>query len=323
MPATAPLAGDVHVNKPLTNFAQRFLQNAATFIGTRAFPNVPVAKQSDLYYVFDKEDFMRDEAEERADGTESAGGSFSLSTDPYFCRVWAFHKDLSDRQRDNQDDQVKLEQSATAFVMGKMLLKREVQFVQKLFTAAVWNAHTPVNVDWSDAASGPIKDIRDGKRAVQLATGLRPNRMLIGRTGYDTLLENDEILGRVMGGATTAVAAAVQKQLLTQLLELDEILIMDSIINQGVKGGATQTKAFIGTDDALLYYAPMSLGAEEPTAGVQFSWNGFRGATDNGARMKKFRMENIESDRIEAQMAFDYKCTSPELGIFFTSVSTA
>ena len=323
MPASSPLAGDVHVNVPLTNFAQRFLQAADTFIGLRAFPNLPVAKQSDLYYTFDRNDFLRDEAELRADGTESAGGGFTMGTDPYFCHVYAFHKDVTDRQRANADAQVKLDQSATSYVMGKMLIKRERVFVDSLFTSAVWNYYTPQNVDWSNATSTPIADIRTAKRAIQQETGYRPNRMLIGRTGYDTLMDNDEILSRIIGGATAAMPAHVKKQHLTELLELEEILVMDSIVNTGKKGDADQTKSFIGSDDALLYYAPMTIGAEEPTAGMQFSWSGYMGATDSGTRMKKFRKESIESDRVEAQMAFAYKRTSAELGYFFTTVSAA
>jgi len=322
MPATAPLAGDVHVNVPLTNFAQRYLQAASNFVGLRAFPNLPVSKQSDLYFVFDKESFLTDDAEERADGTESVGGSFGLSQDPYYARVYAFHKKVTDRQRANADSQIKLEQSASNFVVQKMLIKRERVFVDKMFTAGVWNFHSVVNTDWSVETASPIEEIRTQKREVQLATGYRPNRMLIGRTGFDTLMDNDEILSRIIGGSTTAMPAHVKKQHLTELLELDEILVMDSVVSTLNAAKTENEHKFIGSDDALLYYAPMTLDAEEPTAGIQFSWTGFMGATDNGMRIKKFRKESVESDIVEAQMAFDYKRTSAELGVFFSSVSS-
>ena len=67
---TNPTAGDVHVNTPLTNFSEKWLQDQVAFIGLNAMPNLPVAKQSELYYEFSREDFFRDEAQERADGTE-------------------------------------------------------------------------------------------------------------------------------------------------------------------------------------------------------------------------------------------------------------
>ena len=317
---TNPTAGDVHVNTPLTNFSQRYGQSASVFIAQRAMPNLTVSKQSDLYYVFNRADFLRDEAQLRADGTESAGGGFRLSTDTYFANVYAWHKDVTDRQRANADNQVALDQSATSWVTQKLLIKREILFQQAFFAASVWATDVTPTTLWDAASSDPIDDIRTGKRVVQLNTGFRPNRMLIGRTCYDALLDNDAILDRITGGATTAIPALVMKQKLTELLELDEILIMDAIYNSA-KIDKTDpdvaTYNFVGDKDALLYYAPATVSLDEPTAGVQFSWNGYLGATSSGQRISRFRADLRQADRIEGEMAFDYKVTGTELGYFF------
>jgi hypothetical protein len=318
---TNPTAGDVHVNTPLTNFSQMYMQSQDAFIAQRAMPNMSVSKQSDLYYEFDRDDFLRDEAEERADGTESAGGSFSLSTNPYYARVYAYHKDVTDRQRANQDAQVKLEESATRFVASKLLLRREKIFAATYFVPGVWS--TDLNRDWSAAVQDPVVDVRTGKRTIQEATGYRPNKMILGRTAYDTLLDNDAILSRITGGSNRDIPAQVMKTLLAQLFELDEIFVMDAIQTTSVKGAATPVRSFIGGDNALLYYAPSVLALEEPTAGAQFSWTGLTGNTDLGTRIKRFRMEQNEADRVEGQMAVDYKVTAPDLGYMFTSVSAA
>lgn len=317
---TNPTAGDVHVNTPLTNFSQRYGQKDSVFIAQRAMPNLPVAKQSDLYYVFNRGDFLRDEATQRADGTESAGGGFRLSTDAYFARVWAFHKDVTDRQRQNQDVQVKLDESATSWVTQKLLIRREILFQEAFFAAGIWGTDFTPSPKWDAASSDPIVDMRDGKRAVQLRTGFRPNRLMIGRDAYDALLDNDGILDRIVGGATTNVPALVMKQRLTELLELDEILVMDSIFNTSPIDKSDPdlaTYEFIGTKNALLYYAPRAVTLDEPTAGVQFSWNGYLGATTSGQRILRIRAPLLLADRIEGEMAFDYKVTGPDLGYFF------
>lgn len=324
---TNPTAGDLHVNRPLTNFSQKFLQSQESFVALNAMPNAPVSKQSDLYYVFSREDFYRDEAQERADGTESAGSGFTLSTSPYFARVYAFHKDVTDRQRANQDDVIRLDNSATQFVTHKLLIRREILFRDTFFTTGIWATDvTGVSgapgggqfQGWNEAASDPIVDVRTGIQTVQAATGFRPNKMLIGRRAYNALLDNDAILARITGGATTSVPAMVMRQLIAQLFELDAIFVMDAVVNSGQKGAAESTD-FIGADNALLYYAPDAAGLEEPTAGIQFSWTGFMGATPNGMRIKRFRMESREADRIEGQMGFDYKVVAPELGYFFSN----
>jgi hypothetical protein len=79
-----PTAGDVHVNTPLTNISIAYIQDAANFVAARVFPNIPVAKQSDRYYTYDRGEFNRDEMEERAPGTESAGGSYTLDNTPTY-----------------------------------------------------------------------------------------------------------------------------------------------------------------------------------------------------------------------------------------------
>lgn len=328
MPTTIlnPTAGDVHVNRPLTNFSQKWLQDADAFVAMTAIPNLPVAMQSDLYYVFDRGDFYRDEADERADGAESQGGSFNLSTDPYFARVYAFHKDVSDRQRANQDAAVQLDQSATQYVTHKMLIRRERVFQSNIFAGNIWFNGTAAavageNVNWTGGADDPISGIRTAIRAVHQLTGYRPNKMVIGRQGYDTLLDNDEILSRITGGSTTAQPAMVMRQLLAALFELEEIYVMDSVFNNAVEG-ATDSAAFIGGDNALVYYAPDAVSLEEPTAAVQFSWTGMLGNTESGLRIRRFRMEARQSDRIEGDMSFDMKVVSAEMGYFFTSVST-
>ena len=330
MPTTIlnPTAGDVHVNRPLTNFSQKWLQDDDAFVAMDAVPNLPVSNQSDLYYVFDRGDFYRDEAQERADGAESQGGSFNLSTDPYFARVYAFHKDVSDRQRANQDPGVQLDQSATQYVTHKMLIRRERVFQANVFAGSIWFNGTSAAVageaaKWTPGGTptDPISQIRGAIRSVHQLTGYRANKMTIGRQGYDTLLDNDEILSRITGGSTTAQPARVMRQLLAALFELDEIHVMDSVYNSAVEG-ATDSASFIGGDNALVYYAPLSVSLEEPAAAVQFSWTGLLGNTANGMRIKRFRMEARESDRIEGQMSFDMKVVSPEMGFFFVDVST-
>lgn len=322
-----PAAGDVHVNRPLTNFSQMYMQSQDAFVGLNAFPNLPVDKQSDLYYVFNQDDFYRDEAQERADATESAGSGFTLSTTPYFAKVYAFHKDVTDRQRANQDDPIQLDQSATRYVTLKLMIRRERVFTAQYFATGLWGtdfagvASAPSGnqfIQWDQSASDPISDVRKALQTVQKNTGYRPNKMLIARTVYDALVDNDAVLARINGGATVDVPAKVLKGLLAALFELDQIFIMDSVVNTA-NIGATAVTGFVAGKNCLVYYAPDTVGLEEPTAGVQFSWKGLMGSTPNGMRIKRFREERLEADRVEGQMSMDYKLTGKPLGYFFSA----
>lgn len=324
-----PTPGDVHVNTPLTNISIAMMQSAAAFIGTRAFPNIPVSKQSDAYYTYDRGYFNRDEMAERADATESQGSGYDVNADGvYFCKVYAFHKDVSDRMRANADAALSPDREATAFVTQKALIKRERLFADAYFKAGVWaqqrTGHATTedgtnSVYWSDAASDPIQRVRGAKRAILQSTGFIPNKLVLGRAVYDTLLDHPDIIDRLKYGQTQGAPAMANKQSLATLFEVDEILVSDAIVNTG-KEGAANAHSFILGNHALLCYAPATPGLMTPSAGYTFSWNGYMGAGAEGTRIKQFRMEQLEADRVEIQMATVCKLVSNELGYFWNNI---
>lgn len=336
---TQPSRSDVHVNRPLTNISIAFVQSADNFVAARVFPNVPVSKKSDVYFEYDRGEFNRDEMKERAPGTESAGGTYEIGNDTYFARTRAYHRDVPDEVRDNADNPINLDREATIFVTTKALIKREVTWVAQYFQAgdpgdtwtfdvdgaaaasAAFDPTDPANNDkvfWDDAASTPIEDVRQGKRFVLESTGFMPNTLTIGRAVFDTLLDHPDIVGRLDRGQTTG-PAIVQRESLAALFELDRVLVMDAVQNTAAQG-ATAVHAFIGGKHALLSYAPAQPGIMTPSAGYTFSWTGRVGSGNDGLRIKRFRMDQLESDRVEIDMSYDQKKISADLGYFFGDI---
>lgn len=337
MPFIQPGRGDVHVDRPLTNLSLAFTQDEASFVADKVFQNIPVTNRSDEYYTYDRGEFNRDEMEQRAPGAQTAGGGYTIGTDNYSAKVWGFHKDIHDQVRNNSDPAISLEREATEYVTRKALIKREVLWTGNYFTAGDPGDTWTFDVDgdgtpsgaafdptdsannqkqfWNVASSTPIEDVREGKRFVQSSTGFRPNIMTCSRAVFDALLDHPDIVGRLDRGQTTG-NAQVTRDSLAALFELDEILVMDAIQNTGAKGLAN-VHSFIGGDNALLSYRPASPGLMTPAAGYTFSWTGHLGATANGGRIKRFRMEPESSDRVEIEMAFDQKLVSADLGYFF------
>ena len=56
-----PTSGDVHVNRPLTNISIAYMQDPKGFVADQIFPNIPVLKQSDRYWRYDRGDFNRNQ----------------------------------------------------------------------------------------------------------------------------------------------------------------------------------------------------------------------------------------------------------------------
>jgi len=326
-----PTRGDVHVNAPLTNISIAYIQNSRNFIADRMFPNIPVSKQSDRYYTYDRGDFNRDEMKQRAPGTESAGGGYALDSTPtYYCPVWAYHKDVDDQVRANSDSVLSPDRDATIFVSQKALIRRERSFAANALAAGVWtNELTGVNSDvtagsefliWNDANSDPITDIRTAIRTVLEQTGFEPNKLALGKTVYDALVDHPDIIDRVKYGQTPGAPAEVNASTLAQLFDLSEVLVSKAIHNSAAKN-ATESSAFISGNHALLAYVAPNPGIMVPSAGYTFSWNGWMGASNMGHRIKRFRMEHLESDRIEAQMAFDHNIVAADCGYFFENAA--
>lgn len=324
-----PTPGDVHVNAPLTNISIAFLQNANDFVATKLFPNIPVSKQADRYYVYNRGDFNRDEMEQRAPGTESAGSGYSLDNTPtYFANRFSIHKDIPDEVRANADAVLNPDREATAFVTHKALIKREKLFVANYFTTGKWGtdvtgvASSPSagqTLQWDNANSDPIKVIRDAKRAIRQSTGYEPNKLTVGRAVFDALLDHPDIIDRIKYGQTAGAPAQANKETLAKLLEIDEILVMNAIENTA-KEGQNAAHSFIGGKNALLTHSATAPGLMTPSAGYTFSWTGLLGAGGEGNRIRSFRLEQLGVDRVEIDMCFDQKLVAADLGYFFASI---
>jgi hypothetical protein len=324
-----PTPGDVHVNAPLTNISIAYLQNAANFVASRVFPNIPVSKQSDRYYTYERGDFNRDEMKERAPSTESAGGGYSIDNTPtYYCTQYSFHKDVPDAVRANADAALNPDREATAFVTQKGLIKREKLFAARYFAGSIWTnekngvSGTPgagESKHWNDAASTPIENVRAMKTAILQSTGFEPNKLVLGRAVYDALVDHPDIVDRVKYGQTNGGPAQASRQVLASLFEIDEILVMNAIENTA-KEGQTAAHSFIGGKHALLCYATPAPGLMTPTAGYTFSWAGLMGSGNEGNRIRSFRMEQLQSDRVEIDMSFDLKLVAADLGGFFDGI---
>lgn len=325
----APGRGDVHVDGPLTQIAIAFAQNPEVFIADRAFPVLPVSKQTDSYFTIPRGEWFRDQMKKRAPGALSAERTHDVSTDTYQCDVWALHEMLADQVRANYDAPLQADREMTEGLTQAGMIRKEREWVSNYFVTGVWT-NEDVGVDsaspvagtsvgrWDRADSTPIEDVRMAKRTVQASTGFRPNKLILGREVFDALLDHPDIVGRLDRGQSSG-PAIVMRQNLAALFELDEVLIMDSVFNSATEGAADSI-GFIGGKHALLVYAAPSPGLYVPSAGYTFSWTGLMGSGALGMRMKRIRDEKRESDMIEIQMAFDQKLVQADLGYFLLTV---
>lgn len=319
-----PNRSDIHIDKALTNMSVKYFQDTAGFVADKVFPVVPVAKQSDRYFTYLKEDWFRDDARERAMGAESAGGDYDIDNTPtYFCKKYAFHKDVFEEDRVNADSPLQPDADATEFVVDKILLNRENNWAKTYFKSDVWaqdNAGKAYSsgitggIYWDDYDhSDPISDIANMSTAMAEVTGKRPNTLTLGRRVYDALRQHPDILDRIKFTQRGVVTA----ELLASLFDVERILIANSIQNTAKKGQAASMEFTLG-NNALLTYAPSAAGLKKASAGYIFSWTGLMGSNAMGGRINRFALPQlgIGTERIECEVAYDMKVVAADMGAF-------
>lgn len=333
MPMLTP--SQVHVDVPLTNLTVAYLQDTSGFIADRVFPNVPVSKQTDKYYIYDRENFNRSgNVKPLAPRARPERVGMSLSQDSYAIEVRALATDFDFQTLANEDTALDIRAAQSRMLTMQMVIDREKRWADTYFAAGIWaTEYTGVSGSpsagevrqWDDYTnSTPIIDVTNAKRAAQLASGgFRPNIMVVTRDVRDFLVHHPNILARLNGGATVSDTALVTDAKLAEIFEVSQFLVSDAIENTGADGLA-ESNAFINTKKAALYYAPPAPGLMVPAAGYNFTWSTLDNSSGYGVEIRSYTGEYLAiegiAEELHAVMAYDMKVVGNEMGVFFADI---
>lgn len=322
-----PKMQNAHIDRAMTNVSVAYLQDASAFIADKVFPIVPVKRQSDVFYVYNKGDFMRDEAQVRSGASESAGSDYGVEASaPYFCRKYSFHKDVTPEERANYDEPLNADTDATEFVSQKMLIKREVAWASAFFKAGVWgkeitgvaaDASDGQTLQWNLPTSNPIKDVTEAGVNMAGETSYKPNTLVLSPYAFNALKNHEDILDRIK----YTQKGIVTTDLLATLFEVDKVLVAWAVVNSATKG-ADDKVGFIMGKHALLCYSNPRPALRKPSAGYIFAWTGLEGSGAYGNRIVRLPMDmlGLGTERVEGEIAFDAKKICGDLGVFFKDI---
>jgi hypothetical protein len=314
-----------HIDTVLSNISIAWMQSSDNFIADKVFPRIPVEKQSAIYFKYDQDAWLRDEAQLRADSTESAGSGYTVSKDTYSASVWAFHKDVGDQVIQNATSPLMPIRDATNYVASRLMLKQEVDFAGKYFKSGVWGTDVagvnsgPTGVQvirWDQyTTSTPLVDIEIWKEYIASVTGFQPNILVLGKQVFNALKNHPTIIDRIKYTSRDIPTNV----LLASLFDIEQVLVAKSLVNTA-KEGQTKSISYNFSKGALLVYSNPNPGLQTPSAGYTFVWNGVSQGSGLSVGTKQFRIEERETTRIESQMAWDNKVVAPELGVFASAV---
>ena len=324
----------VHINQPLTNISVAYAQTAG-FVADRVFPVVPVEKQTDLYYIFDRDQYNRiGHVQERAPRTRAPVIGMKFSTDSYTAKVYSLGADIDIQTASNADAALQLKQTQTEILTQNLLIDREVKWANTFFKAGVWGTeYTGVSAapsgnqfrQWSDYVnSTPINDITTAMRVMQLKSGgYKPNTLIVGKEVRDILVNHPTILARLNGGSTVSNPALITDAKIAEILGVQRFLVMEAVYNTSPEGIA-ESNSFIGGKFALLLYVPPAAGMRTPSAGYTFAWDGLQGGSGYGFNVKTYSGDWLQAEGIaelmEVNMAYAHKVTGADLGFFMNTI---
>ena len=334
MPMLTP--NQVHVDEALTNLTVAYLQDESAFIAGRVFPNVPVSKQTDFYYIYNREDFNRaGQVKVLAPRTRPERVGMSLSTDSYQIKVRGLSTDFDFQTLANEDTALNIRADGARMLTHQMMIDRETNWVNNYFSTGIWTTEYDGVASTSPGAgqvthwddydnSTPIIDVTTAKRTAMLASGgFKPNVMVVTRDVRDTLVNHPNILARLVGGATVTDTALVTDSKLAEIFEVQEFLVADAMHNVAAEGAAEDTR-FIATKRAALYYRPRSPGLRVPAAGYNFTWADLDNSSGYGIEIRSYTDDALAregiAEELHAIMAYDQKVVGAEMGVYFNTI---
>lgn len=326
MPFLTP--GDMHVNRELTTVMIAYQQTEDNFVADKVFPNIPVDKPTDFYNKMGRRSFLQTNMQKRAPRTETPGVDWNFTRDVFATEVWGLHHDVEDQMRSSADESWNLDKTGTELITQQALIRREKEWFNTFFKTGVWTrdntgvAAGPTGnqfLQFDQAASSPIKTFRALRRRFHKRTGKMPNFAVLGPDVWDTMIDHPEFIERIK---YTQNSIKLSEALVAAAIDIDNVYIAGAVEATSAVDELTAdpvpTTNYIGApNDMLVGYAAPRPSRETPSAGYTFSWKGYLGASAFGGRIKKFRMEALAADRIEIEMAYDYKAVATELAEFY------
>jgi hypothetical protein len=304
-------SGNVHIDDVLTNISIEWPINR-DFIGSRLFPSLKVQKQSDKYFIFDREKWKLEAHDVRAPGTvanEIPGMTVSLDT--YYANEHALQITVTDEERENADSPLSPDSDATDIVTMRVVLGREKAMKDMATATANYATGHVVTLSgtsqWNDYVnSNPIADIRTGVRAIHSKIFSPPNLAVIPWLVMSTLEDHPDFIERIK----YSERAVLTEEIIASVLGLTNVVIPGSGYSTAGVGVAVSSAntTYLWGKDVILATVPQSVGPRQVGFGFEFVW----GIGGREQVVDRWREEVRVSDVIRVRRRYDLKLNGHE-----------
>jgi hypothetical protein len=284
-------SGNVHIDVVLTQISVAWPNEG--LVGNVLFPSVPVAKQSNKYYIFQgREGWYPALDDARAPGAEANEiPGLTVSLGSYFCQEHALQLPVTDEERENADSPLSPDRDGAELLASRISLGKEYRIYNLVTTAANFNTNLTVALtgapqtlangtfgpQWDTSATAtPIKDIRQAARDMHNVSFLQPNQAVIPYRVMSALEDAQDFITRIQ----YTERAILTPDLIAALMSLSNVVVPGFGIATN-NPGQTLALSYLWNKEVLLAYAPPRPGLKVPAFAYQFTW-GFPGGGAGG-----------------------------------------
>ena len=286
------------LNQTLTNYAYGLEQDVRSAIADFIAPPTPVGVSIGQFKSFgDKNAFVVYETA-RALGGPATRVAFSASDSTFNCKPQALEVPIDDAERAPDGDDLNLEQARirTLVVNGAVAHENKVMVAAKAAVSAESGKG-----NWSSANVDPIAELDEQIEALAIATGMMPNRIVLGIGALRILRNNPKVVAKFPGAAAVGVSVP---QVASLLLNPGIDIRVGVLSKDSTKLGQTKSAANIVGAECFIF-----LGSATPTQFDPSFMKTFMIRGGSVTAVRQYRDENVRSDIYATDWSEDVKVT--------------
>ncbi len=318
-------------NNYLTNMSVAHFQPGEWFVSPFIFPILPVQLSTSYYYKFNKADLARDNVKRKPQFGKVPPFVVGTTTELYNCEVDQVIMGIDqisalNYQRAGTPGINDPRRAKVRIATESMRIHMDRIFADAYFKAGVWTeqwagaASNPTGKQFykfSDANFDPIAFFKARRKDMMLAGRRSPNVLALGVESYNALSVHPDLIERVKYSGSTPNPATVNTNVIAQLLEIDRVVVLNSVYNSAAAGADENMSFICDSKGALLCYSNPNPAIDEPSAGYTFAWD----MLGNGSYLAFDQFEGergTHTEYIEGLMSTTPKKVCDELGTYLT-----
>lgn len=308
---------DLHLAQWLSEMAMGYTPQG--MIADTLFPVVRVAKQTDWYPVFSRQEMLTIEDTTRAPGTQAKKITRSVSTGTYIARNYALKTELTIEDRVNMDAALAMEMlgGRARYIQNKLFLDWEKRVSNLVNSSSNVGSSATVSSAWSGAGS-PLTNLWTAIDNVKYATGYRPNNVVFGARAWDSFRRDTTVRNLLFGTNNGGGYPSLDQ--VRNLYEVQKAVVGQSFYSNANEAQAEAVQV-VWPDNVLVTFTAPSPTREDPSFGYSFRWSG-NGLAEFNVELHPFDPK-IKSEEVEMGYYQDEKITGSGYGFLIRAVNSS